>query len=534
MDSESAILNAPILIVEDEPINAEILRAVLENVGFHNIALEGDSRNSVHRYRDVGPHLIILDLHMPHRSGFEVLADLRDAGVKPAAPPVLIYTADATLETKRRALSLGATDFITKPCDSIEISLRARNLIRAFHLHLSLESQNVGLEAAVRERTHELETANERLKEFDQLKTEFVATASHEMRTPLTVIREYASLLRDGVVGNANPEETECLEAVLRNCDRLSILLDNLLDLHKIEAGRLSMRRNRAAVIQVASVCYADFVKKCQSKRQTIELHLPDEEIDAIGDSDLLNQVFVNLIGNAHKFTPNKGRIDITVSKGAGSCLIDVEDSGKGIPPDRLEQVFEPFRQIDREEGPGIRGTGLGLTISKKIIEMHRGAVRVQSEQGKGTKFTIEIPIWQDETGFSAFVEDRLLDSIDSNSPMSLLMIKLVPTSSHATAPALERVAKIVANAVRGRDDVLVLDEAPCIIVALNCDMHGASQASNRIAACLSKEKIADLKFKVVVPTIEKAPSIIRLLEGDGWINLSEFDLQEQKPVNSI
>ena len=239
-----------------------------------------------------------------------------------------------------------------------------------------------------------------RRRASDHVTSEFVSTASHEMRTPLAIIREFVSLVHDGVTGSVTPDQKTCLETALRNCDRLASLLDSLSDLARIEAGEIRLSRSNCALSTQLERWVADFSPKLAAGNKTLSLEIVDGPLPSIVcDSDKIQQVVVNLIGNAHQFTDEGGRITVRARHIEGAAVVEVEDTGIGIAPEDQGRVFDAFARIGRRGGSGAKGSGLGLTIARRIVELHGGSISVTSTVGMGSTFAFTIPVSHDLTG---------------------------------------------------------------------------------------------------------------------------------------
>ncbi len=245
----------------------------------------------------------------------------------------------------------------------------------------------IGMVAILRDITKE--------KEVDRMKTEFISTVSHELRTPLTTIKEFVSILLDEIPGNINKDQKEYLTIVKGNTDRLVRLIVNLLDISRIETGRVKLKRvlmNPATLVKDVMPSMGVEANKKKIKIETsFEPTLPDLYIDPDG----ITQVFTNLIGNAIKFTPEGGRITVELKNGEKEVVASVADTGIGISPENLDKVFDRFQQIGRVDGSGAKGTGLGLSISKALVEMHKGRLWAESEPGEGSKFIFTLPMFK-------------------------------------------------------------------------------------------------------------------------------------------
>ena len=264
-----------------------------------------------------------------------------------------------------------------------------------------LEIQKWGLtktNEAIKVLYKELEKKNKELKKLDDLKSEFINTISHELRTPLTTIREVVSQVLEGILGQTTPEQREFLSICLQDVDRLKRIIDNLLDISKLEAGKAELKREEVDIVNLAKGVIATFSPKAKSMNLEIRGDFPSEKAIAYADKDSVIQVFTNLLGNALKFC-DKGYIQISVMDKPEHIECCVYDTGRGISEDDLPKVFSKFQQFNRVEGPGEKGTGLGLSISKSIIELHNGKIWVESKLKEWTKFTFTLPKYNPKSG---------------------------------------------------------------------------------------------------------------------------------------
>ncbi len=239
-----------------------------------------------------------------------------------------------------------------------------------------------------------LKAANERLKELDRLKDEFISTVSHELRTPLTSIRSIAEILRDYPETNAM-EQREFLEIMINEIHRLSRLINQVLDFQKIESGKMQWQIEPVDMIQVTQAAANATRQLINEKRIRLTLDLPQTVPSLAGDRDQLIQAMVNLISNAVKFCPlEQGKISIRLVYGRQQLEISVTDNGIGIRPEDHHTVFEQFRQITQSTDRGRpQGSGLGLAITKRIIEYHKGRIWVESALGEGATFHFSLPV---------------------------------------------------------------------------------------------------------------------------------------------
>lgn len=238
-----------------------------------------------------------------------------------------------------------------------------------------------------------------REKELQEMKSKFVSHVSHELRAPLVAIQRSLALLIEGEAGPVPEEQKQYLDIAHRNMTRLSRLINDILDLSKIEAGKLRIQPVRFPLSSLVEEVKATFSSWARDKKIQLEVHLEDASVEIEADRDRLNQVLTNLVGNALKFTPEGGSVTVEAksvqmegpASGQG-VEISVRDTGIGIAAKDQERIFEKFEQVSFSQPPGVSSTGLGLTIAKEIVELHGGRLWVESEEGKGSRFVFTIP----------------------------------------------------------------------------------------------------------------------------------------------
>lgn len=275
-----------------------------------------------------------------------------------------------------------------------------------------LTASKIGLENDVAVRTHDLELARDRLslsnrallhvlkdlktnleklKELDEMKSNLISSVSHELRTPISIVREGLSQMLEGFYGKIEPEQNRMLNIAVDNIDRLARLISNLLDVAKIEAGKVELKKAPVDLIGIAKETADSFRAKARAQGIEIIENYPPDGLKVVADRDRLCEIFMNLIENAVKFT-DKGRIVVSVEDKNDSVECSVADTGKGIAAKDQARVFTRFEQFHRESGQGSKGIGLGLAIVKELVELHGGQIRVESEFGQGAKFIFTIP----------------------------------------------------------------------------------------------------------------------------------------------
>lgn len=227
---------------------------------------------------------------------------------------------------------------------------------------------------------------------YEELRKEFVANVSHELRTPLTVIKGFIETLRDGAIDD-RPRAMEYLETMGRHSDQLANLVNDLLDLSRLDSGADRLTNEPVEIGGLLRRVQELMLASAEKKHQVLTLNVPANLPPITGNADYLQRAISNLVENAIKYTADAGRVTVTASQASGQVIIEVSDSGIGIPPDDLARIFERFYRVDRSRSRAMGGTGLGLSIVKHVVQNHGGAVEVASKLGEGSTFTVRLPI---------------------------------------------------------------------------------------------------------------------------------------------
>jgi signal transduction histidine kinase len=275
-----------------------------------------------------------------------------------------------------------------------------QSLIEVRRHNDEIEALNLGLETKVQERTTELqqanldlETANTRLKDLDRMKSQFLSHCSHELRTPLTSIKGFTENMLHGMVGPLAERQHLYLTRISANANRLTRMIGDLLDLSRIEAGTVRLAHQSVSLPSLLDDITQEFMPLTQPKNQELVLETTGEDVTIWGDPDRLHQIVTNLVHNAHKFTPEHGRIVVAASADPPNhILLSITDSGPGIPQEALAHLFQAFYQAHRRPEIGTEGLGLGLSIVKQLVELHGATITVESAVGAGTTFCIRFP----------------------------------------------------------------------------------------------------------------------------------------------
>lgn len=256
----------------------------------------------------------------------------------------------------------------------------------------ALDLMNHTLERRIQDRTSVLQANVEQLQELNRLKSAFVGVVSHELRTPLTALKAFAENLLDGVAGELNAKQHDYISRIQRNAERLTRMINELMDLSKIEAGKVELRAQELSLAELFADVLDVFRPLAQRKGVALDV-TADERLPPVqADRDKLYEVLANLLENAVKFTPAGGRIEITTKVRNDRYLeVDVSDTGCGIPQEHLARIFDKFYQV-QSISSNHGGAGLGLAIAKGLVELHGGTMAVESVPGQGSQFSFTLP----------------------------------------------------------------------------------------------------------------------------------------------
>lgn len=390
---------ANILIVDDQEANIDVLEGFLEIQGYNNLKTTTDPRTVVELYKNFKPDLILLDLTMPYLTGFEVMDQLKNLIQENTYLPILVLTADITNETKLKALSGGASDFLTKPFDLLEVGLRIKNLLLSSYLQQQLMNQNRILDEKVNDRTRELVeknreliSAKEKAEASDRLKTSFINNISHEIRTPLNGILGFGEILTDPDLDAE--EKNQYLYILNESSERLINTVTNFLEISMISSGNQEMDLKDFHPGYVINNIARQFNEPCANKniQFNVEQSPAIQELKIHSDGELLTKILRHLMDNAVKYT-DSGSITLRVESRENELLFSVKDTGKGISDEGKKLIFNSFMQGDNSYTRSYEGCGLGLSIAKGLIELLGGTIWVESEQDKGSTFFFTIPI---------------------------------------------------------------------------------------------------------------------------------------------
>jgi GGDEF domain-containing protein len=342
-----------------------------------------------------------------------------------------------------------------------------------------------------------LKKVNEELRRLNRLKSEFIATVSHELRTPLAVIKEFSTIMFDEIPGKINNAQKEYLGIINDNIDRLTRLVDNLLDISKIEAHKVELKRELTDIVKLAKMASSGFEPFAKNKKLEMRYDFPGNKVELYIDKDAISEVFINLLSNAVKFT-EKGHIEISIVDKEKEVECAVSDTGIAISEENMPKIFGKFEQFGRLEGPGEKGTGLGLTISKSLIELHHGNIRVESKPGHGTRFTFTLPKYTLKQLFREYVTGALKEAGKYGKPLSTIIFEIKnydavnkELGTDKAIALVEDLARQVGTRLRRKADIAMWDTRHILAMLPDTDKDGALATMERL-----KPVFDDYKFR--------------------------------------
>ncbi len=467
-DAEPDAVHAcKILIIDDEDPNVRLLERILTRAGFDNFISVTNSREAATLFADFQPDLVLTDWLMPGINGRAVIEQLRALTATDDYLPIVVLTADITPQARKQALSAGATDFLTKPFDQIEVLLRIENLLKARLSHLIIQAQNATLESAVRLRTIELEGALDDLRSSQQqiIQQERLAALgtmaggiAHDFNNALSIILGFGELLlRDAEHGLTKEKATRPITTILTAAEDAAKIVHRLREFYRPDQSdeqRLPVDLN-VLIRQAVSLTEPRWQTDAQANGRTIKITTEFGEMPMVlGDAAELREVFTNLIFNAVDALPQGGAITFATHHEGQSVVLDVKDTGIGMTEEVRMRCFEPFFTTK-----GKRGTGLGLAMVFGIIRRHGGTIRIVSEPEKGADFTINLPL----TAIDAIQEVEPYSFLDE--PLRVLVVDDHPLQIQLVCEHLRGDLHIVETALSGSEALQKFRSAPFDVV---------------------------------------------------------------------
>ena len=488
-----------VLLVEHDEGQAKLTTEALEREGF-TVERCPTGRDAVDRAFNNDYRVHLIEAKLPDMSGVEILRRINT--LKPGSVSIIVSEPGDDVATVA-ALKAGADNCLVKSPTMSHLAalpviihevLERRHVRDDRELLQSELWENARL---LEERNVELRRANEELKQLDRLKSDFISMVSHELRTPLATIKEFAEIIADQLAGPVTDRQREYLAIVHANIDRITRIINDLLDIAKIEAGRLLLNKSLAEPQGLVEQVLQSLRPLAEAKGIRLEANLPPRVPRLFADADKITQVLTNLVSNAIKFTEPGGRVQVSVFEQSAEVEFSVADTGVGIAPDDLPKLFEKFHQLARSVagGGGANGTGLGLAISKRLVELHGGHIRVASEPGRGSIFSFSLPTYEPDEVFREYVRSGIEQAKRRHEHFSVSVLaipnfqQLREAYGHAETDRLLRELELMLkDAVRRRTgDVIACGQrGEMVVILAEVDQVGARAIAERIKGFLA------------------------------------------------
>lgn len=463
-----------VLVVDDDPVDLELTRRLLTSSTRMHFTMETAShlRQAIQMLRSGKHDVLLLDLNLPGSHGLATLDVVR---AETGELPIVVVSGHSDEETALRSLDHGAQDYLIKGNVTSEMLVNA--------MRYAIQRQQLLQE--ITNAKELLEKKNQRLAELYQTAHRFVDNVSHEFRTPLTVIKEFTSLIRDGLAGAVTDEQRRFLDIVGDRADDLNTMVDDMLDVSKLEAGLLGAWRRSCKVSDIVRSVLSALERKAAVKGVTLDIDVSDELPLVYCDDEKIGRVMINLAVNAIKFCHEGGHVRIwaTENPKAPGALIGVTDNGPGIDQEHLTAIFERFRQLQTGGHNSTKGFGLGLSIAKELVDLNFGEMSVESVVRQGTTFTFTLPPAEPMEVMRRYLH-RIMHLRNGSSKVTLITASIGETTDAAGA---EDIDAYMQSFLRRNDLVFRIQEHRWLMVLALTELEldkfqaNAKQALNEI-----------------------------------------------------
>lgn len=481
-----------ILVVDDEKEIRDFLFKALSQIAGFRVELAENGEEALKKIEKEIFDLVLTDLKMPDMDGLQLVAEI--AKSKPEILTVLM-TGHGSIDSALEAMKRGASDYLTKPLNLEEMFVRLQKVLEEKQRFVKL-----------RDFAAQLEKANQDLKRIDEMKSEFVSIASHELRTPLASIKNAVQLILQGKTGEINENQKKFLSMADRNISRLTNILNSLLDLSRIESGKIDMKIEELDPRALIEFILSSLKPQADGKSAQLKIEIGKKLPSVYGDREKVEQILTNLVGNAIKFTPEGGEISVSAQpspRGGNKLAISVRDSGIGISEDQQEKIFEKFHQVEGSLHRSVSGTGLGLAITKGLVEAHHGEIWVESEIGKGSTFTFTLPISEGERRdlHFRFILDREFQRVqETDSSLTLFLIEIMDQKDEVKDLLLEKLEESLKKCLCRRADIVLRRKREKLLAALcEADVKAAGIIRRRLEQAIQNNPDVSLDSPPVI-----------------------------------
>ncbi|MBN1590031.1 MAG: response regulator [Pirellulales bacterium] len=505
-----------VLLVEDDADHAEMVKAALAKADLTSFDLTHvDCLAAAHEILATCEYdAILLDLGLPDALGLEALSQIRRQCPETA---IVVLTSNSNPSVGIETATMGADDYVYKGymnAPTLERVLRhviqrQQVLLEVRRANESLDRKNAELlelnrlldqrNEELRETQCLLDRKNQRLTQMYEMGQQFVDNVSHDFRTPLTVIKEYVGIVCDGLAGEVSEKQRQFLGIVNDRADDLALMVDDMLDRSRLDAGLMNIWRRETRISDVFEHARPTLERKAVVKEVTLKISA-DEDLPVVYcDPDKIGRVIVNLVMNAVKFCAKGGEVSLQAHRATDGpeVIIEVADDGPGISPENLQRVFERFRQAEGTHRLSGDGFGLGLNIARELVHLNLGEIDVRSKPDKGSVFSFNLPAWNPEELVS-----RYLKRVDRSQPAGVsLLVATVDTPIERTVSHV--VDEFLQHTFRGSDLVLQIQLHKWLVLA-QCPRDEITKMLDRVQSAWAENnrsmpevKIPKVKFSV-------------------------------------
>ncbi len=468
-----------VLLVEDDVADAMLVRRALgKATGQFNLSWAGRLSDAMAQLASHHFDVALVDLSLPDSRGLDTVLRIRQHSPK---LPIILLTGNDSDETAIEALDRGAQDYLVKDqLFKAPTEILVRSIRYAFHRQKTSENQRLLEQLEINHTL--LQSKNQRLATLCQTAEHFVENVSHEFRTPLTVIKEYTSLMRCEAVGPVSEEQSKFLNVIENRADDLNRMVDDMLDGSRLDAGLLVMSRTQCDVAGIVAGLREMLERKAASRNKTLEFAVEADLPAVYCDPEKIGRVIVNLVVNAIKFCGEPGYVKVRVrpDRQAKNIVVSVSDNGRGLEPEDLEAIFGRFQQTGDYPRQRNSGFGLGLSIAKELVDLSFGRLTVQSEPQKGSTFTFTVPVAE-----PLEIVSRGLSRLSARNKGDFFVSLLSASASVEGDSQTGDDVHFVLNDVLRANDLLFRVDSDRWLIVIASDSAGVEAFSTRMAKML-------------------------------------------------
>ncbi len=479
---------ARILIVDDNPDHALLAQEALRKIRPWTTDVAHTVEGAFPMITSETYDLVLVDYRLPDGDGL----DLIGWAVKKC--PVVVMTGAGNEKIAVDALQRGAYDYVVK--DSLFYEMLPEIVQRAIDKY-HIDGEVGRLRTQLERENKKLAEANRRLRTIDALKSDFLASASDQLKAPLAIVRDFVAILKDGNMGDISAGQKACLESALNNCDRLGYLIDSTLGLQEIESGRTRLRRRKSDLPMMIGHCYRSFTRVFQAHEQKMRIDLDDNLPSVLCDSNRITEVLKSLIDRARHSAPVGGIVIIRAFEEEGVIVVEIEDNGPVISGLQVERALDSFSVTRTSADMERQSTVLELSIARSIVQHHNGSVRVASGDDIGNTVSFTLPIYEEMAEVRSFIGDRQ-SVADINGDRLCLSLLRLDEGSDTVSPdrsgvsvvaGLQRFGEEVHRLFRdGDDEVLAMTKEDTLVILTSTDEAGAQRVIDRLVRLAVRE----------------------------------------------